>query len=318
MGHDDGGTGAIVCLGTGFGPAARLPAFSAGSADCPDRPARLIDRMPHLPQARAVIFGLAAVIVASLAVVACQSSPTASALTDPREILGAAVTTMAAAKTVRIDGRIDGKVALDLLGSGGATPIELTGTTAKADLDLFSGNARATFSAPGLLGVTGEAIVLDGTSYLRTTLTGTLYQVQPAPSAPAQPSGTVRASILQGLTDLLADPRLQPVKGEDAQCGNTTCYRVDVALSGDGLAALGAGGVRLPSGLPIPIQLPDLTAATVNVTVLVAKDTTRLSDVKAAIDLGVDGTATVELTFSKWDEPVSISAPPPDQLAPGG
>lgn len=274
--------------------------------------------MPRRPRARAAaVFGLAAVIVASLAVVACQSAPSASPLIDPREILRATVTTTAAAKTVRIDARVDGKVALDLLGSGAATPIELTGTTATADLDLVAGNGRTTFSAPGLLGVTGEAIVLDGTSYFKTTLTGTLYQVQPAPSAPAQPSGSVRASILQGLTDLLASPRLQPVKGENAQCGNATCYRVDIALSGDDLQALGAGGgVSLQSGLPIPIQLPDLTAATVNLTVLVAKDTTRLTDVKAAIDLGADGAATVELTFSKWDEPVSVSAPPPDQLAP--
>lgn len=273
--------------------------------------------MARLPHARSAARGLAAIIIASLAIVACQSAPSASALTDPREILRAAVTTTAAAKTVRADAMVDGKVALDLLGSGAATPIDLTGTTASADLELVSGNARATFSAPGLLGVTGEAIVLDGTSYLKTTLTGTLYQVQSAAAAPSQPSGAVRASILQGLTTLLADPRLQPVKGEDAQCGNATCYRVDIALSGDDLSALGAGGgVSLPSGLPIPIQLPDLTTATVNLTVLVAKDTTRLTDVKAAIDLGANGAATVELTFSKWDEPVSISAPPPDQLAP--
>ena len=31
---------------------------------------------------------------------------------------------------------------------------------------------------------------------------------------------------------------------------------------------------------------------------------------------GAAGSPVVELTFSKWDEPVSISAPPADQLAP--
>ena len=28
------------------------------------------------------------------------------------------------------------------------------------------------------------------------------------------------------------------------------------------------------------------------------------------------GAAVLDLTFSKWDEAVSISAPPPDQVAP--
>jgi hypothetical protein len=49
----------------------------------------------------------------------------------------------------------------------------------------------------------------------------------------------------------------------------------------------------------------------------VAKDTTRLTGLKAVADLGGGaGVATVELTLSKWDENVSISAPPGDQVAP--
>lgn len=258
------------------------------------------------------------VVFAGLMAAACQSAPAPSQLTDPREILAAAVTATTAAKTVRIDATAGGKVALDLLGLGAASTVELDGTTASADVDLEGGDARATFSAPGLLGLTGEFIVLHGTAYLRSTLTGAFYQVLPLGPDTPTPSGEARATILKGLTDILVNPRVQPVKGDDAPCGSAICYTVTIALSADDLAALGAGNLQLPSGLPVPIQLPDLDTATADLTILVAKDTIRLADVKAAVNLGAGGTATIELTFSKWDEPVSISTPPPDQLAPAG
>ena len=261
---------------------------------------------------------LLAIVLAGVAAVACQSGPAPSDIADPRQILAAAVTSTSAATTVRVDATAGGKVALDLLGLGTASTVELDGTTASADLDLAGGDARVTFSAPGLLGVTGELIALHGTTYLKSTLTGALYHVSSlGPDIPT-PSGEARASVLKGLTDLLVNPRIQPVKGDDAPCGSSTCYTVTIALSAGDLAALGAGNAQLPAGLPVPIQLPELDTATVDLTILVAKDTTRLADLKAAVGLGAGGSATVELTFSKWDEPVSVVAPPPDQLAPAG
>ena len=180
-----------------------------------------------------------------------------------------------------------------------------------------NGDARATFSAPGLLGLTGEVIGLDGTTYLKTTLTGSRYQVLNwSASDIPEPSGVSSARILKDITDILARPELDPVKAEDVACGNATCYRVEITLSPADLAALGAGDLAAPTGLPIPIPLPDLTTATVDLTVLVAQDTTRLAGVTANADLGPDGAAALDLTFSKWDEPVTISPPPPDQVAP--
>ena len=269
--------------------------------------------MPRVPHARLV----AVAIAAALAVGACQTGPAAPTLTDPREILAAAVTSTAAARSVRLDATADGTITVDLLGMGTPSPIELAGTTVTADLDLEGGDARATFSAPNLLGLTGEVIGVDGTTYLKSTLTGTRYQVLSAgPDIPV-PSGAARASILKDITDFLADPALDPVKGEDATCGSTTCYRVDIVLTPEELAALGAADLEAPAGLPIPIPIPDLSAASVDLSVLVAKDTTRLTGLKAVVDLGGGaGVATIDLTLSKWDEDVSITAPPADQVAP--
>ena len=270
--------------------------------------------MAHFSRVRAA--ALALVVLAGMLVAACQSAPTPSELQDPRAILAAAATTTASAKTVRVDATADGSVALDLLGIGTASTVELNGTTASADLDLARGNARTTFSAPGLLGLTGELIALDGTSYFKSTLTGILYQVQPIGAAVPIPSGGASATILKGVTDVLANPTLRPIKKDDEPCGSATCYRVDITLTPADLAALGAGDLQAPAGLPVPIQLPDLTTATLELRVLVAKDSTHLAGLRAAIDLGAAGSPVVEFTFSKWDEPVSISAPPADQLAP--
>lgn len=257
----------------------------------------------------------AIVTAAALLFAACQSAPPAT-MTDPREILTAAVAATTAAKTVRIDGSADGTIGLRLEGFETPSAVELTGTTFSADLDLGGGDARATFSAPGLLGLTGEAIVVDGTTYLKTTLTGALYRTLASGEDIPEPSGAVRATILKDITDILARPELDPVKAEDVACGNATCYRVEITLSPAELAALGAGDLEAPTGLPIPVPLPDLTAATVDLTVLVAQDTTRLAGLTANADLGPDGAAALDLTFSKWDEPVTISPPPPEGVAP--
>ena len=243
---------------------------------------------PHLSR-------LAGIVVVALVVAACQTGPTAPALTDPRAILAAAVTTAGAASSVRIDATADGTVALDL-GFGAPSDVDLSGTTVSADLDLEAGDARATFSAPNLLGITGELIAVDGTSYVKTSLTGPKYLVQPIDSAAPTPSGGTSATFIQDLTDFLANPALDPVKGEDVACGNTTCYRVDISLTPDELAALGVGDLETPTGLPIPVPIPDLSAATVDLSVLVAKDTTRLTGIEASVDLGGGaGTATADV-----------------------
>ena len=132
-----------------------------------------------------------------------------------------------------------------------------------------------------------------------------------------QPSDAARATILDALAELLANPELDPVKAEDVACGGTTCYQVLITLSPADLMALEAGDLEPIEVFAIPIPLPDLATATVDLTVLVAKDTTRLAGVTADADLGANGAAVLDLTFSKWDEAVSISPPPPDQVAPG-
>ncbi len=246
-------------------------------------------------------------LIAGLLLAACQGQP-ASLLDDPEEILAAAATTAAAASSVRVDLTAEGTVAVDPLGTGTGTPVDLAGTNLTADLDLQAGKTRATFAVPALLGLGGELIVADAV-YLKSTLTGPKFQSIPL-TGESQPP-------LKGLTDLLARTDLQPTKGADVPCAGGTCYTVTVQLDAEDFGAL-TGGAALPSALPIPLPIPDLAGAKVDLTLQIEQATTRVSGATATLDLGETGDLTVEGTFTKWNEPVEVAAPPADQVETAG
>jgi LppX_LprAFG lipoprotein len=252
----------------------------------------------------------------ALAIGACQQG--APLLTDPNAILAAAATTTASATSVHIDVSADGPIEVDPFGTGAGAAINLRGTTATADVDLAANELRATFSSPNLMGIAGELIVVDGSAYVKSTLTGPNYLKTTVPDTGAV-SPTPSAAALSGLADLLAQADLQPVKGDDVPCAGGTCYTVTMNLTPEQLAALGgpATGRAMPSTPPIPgVQLPDLSDASAELKILVEQSSNRLSGLDAVLHLGDIGDPHVIVTFTKWNEPVTIAAPPADQVAP--
>ncbi len=279
-----------------------------------------------------ILRATALVIAVAVLVGACGGDPAVPELTDPTEILQAAATTAATATAVHIGLTADGSLSFDVTGTGVGAPIELTDTTASVDLDLAGGDARATFAIPGLLGLRGELLVVDGTAWAKTSLTGARYlEFALGDALPGDPPATgAPTSTIAALTDFLARPELEPVKGADVDCGSTRCYGVSLELTADDVAALvgeatGTGGTG--SGLPIPADLPfpipDLGGVGLMLTVRVEKSTTRLAGLTATAagepaGAGVQRDLVLEVTFSKWDESVSISPPPADQVTDGG
>lgn len=256
---------------------------------------------------------------------ACGREPAIPELTDPTEILEAAAAQAAVATSVRIDVTADGELSMDMAGASAA--FELSDSTVSADIDIAGGDARLTFALPGILGLRGELIIVDGTAFAKTSLTGPQYVSVPLSAGADDPSASpAAASILAAITEALAQPGLEPVKGEDADCGGTSCYTVSIELTADELVALisgddgagGTGGIDLPipSGLPIP--LPDLSGIVgADLTVLVEKGTGRLARLTAALDAAETAQATIDARFSGWDEGVTVEAPPPDQVQGG-
>jgi hypothetical protein len=250
----------------------------------------------------------------ALAAVACQGQP-ARLLTDPKEILLAAASTTASAKSVHVDLAVDGPVQFNPFGNGAGAALDLKGTTASADVDLAANKVRATFASPQLMNIAGELIALDDTAYLKSTLTGPNYLSQHV-AAPGGSSPAPSANPLAGLSDLLSRTDLAPVKGDDFPCAGGTCYTVTLHLTLDDLAALGGTtGGPIPSLPTLPgLPLPSLTDASAEVVVHVEQASTRLSGIDATLHLGDLGTPHVVATFTKWNEAVTIAAPPPEQV----
>jgi hypothetical protein len=256
-------------------------------------------RRPH-----GALFTLVSV---ALLAAACSATPTGPVLTDPKAIVTAALTSTKAAKSVHVamTANGDATVALPITGGVG-TPVDVTGTTASADVDLVAPAAKATFALKAGVTLNGEAIAVDGKTYLKTSLTGPLYQESSGLSAidPSQLGG-----VIDTLGHLLLKPGVDLVKGDDVACGSKQCYTV----SADRTAAdLGTDASSALDSLPI-----DLAGATVNLTLRVEKDLPyHLAGVTAVLSQPNGKALTVDVTASKWDEPVTITAPPADQVKP--
>lgn len=263
------------------------------------------------------LFATLGLLSGFVAAVAACGGPALPALTDPGEIIAAGFASTQTARTVHVDITVDGEINADLSGgTGTATTFPLTGTTASADVDMAAGKAHATFAVPALLNLNGELIQIGGTSYLKTSLGGPLFEVQEAvDSLPVDP--TDASGIFDDVGEFLQADGVDPVKGDDVECGGKQCYTVMIELTADELAALGtdapaAGDLPVDLG-DLPVDLGDLSLA---VTVRVEKDTHRLAGAATVISLGEMGSLTVDVSASKWDEPMDISPPPADQIKP--
>jgi hypothetical protein len=249
-------------------------------------------------------FGLIAAI--SILAVACNSTAPSPALTDPKAIVTAGLDAAQIAHSVHLDVRVDGSAKVSLPGTpiGTGTPVKLDGSTAAVDVDFDKPAFHATFAVPSLFNLAGEIVAIDGKAYLKSTLTGPQFQA--TQGVPADPAG-VRA-LLSGLETAIGQPGVVLTKGADAQCGTEQCYVVTTTLTAEQLGT-SSGTI---AGLPV-----DLTGATVDLTIFVEqRDPNHVAELKAVVHNQDGTTLTIDALASKWNQPVSISAPTPDQVKP--
>lgn len=251
-------------------------------------------------------------LTATLAVVAVGCGNTASpspTLSDPKAIVQAGLDSAQTAQTVHLDVKVDGTAKVSLPGSGApagsGTPVKLDGTTASIDVDFEKPAAHATVAVPAIFNFTGDVIAIDGKAYVKSSLTGPLYQVQQG-AGPIDPGST--RGIFQAIGTAIQQPGVVLTKGADVPCGSETCYAVTTKLTAEQLGTATAGLGSLPV---------DLAGATVDLTVLVEQaDPNHLAGIKAVVTTPDGNALTIDATASRWNQPVSISAPAPDQVKP--
>jgi hypothetical protein len=243
---------------------------------------------------------------AAIVVGACSSgAPAAPALTDPKEILTKSVTTLKDVKSFHLKADVGGEVKIDLTGQGSAGgALDLQGTTAEGDVDIANKKAKIAFAAPALFGVTGEIIQIGNDTYTKISLLGDKYtKTTSEADDPAAAAGDPQKAI-QELSDFLNKPGVAPTKLPDEKCGDKDCYHVQLTLTGEELGSVG-GVIPGASGAPEGSGTIDLW---------VQKNDLRPAKLTLALDLEEMGNVNVTVAFSAYDVPVTIEAPPADQV----
>lgn len=240
-------------------------------------------------------------LATALALAGCGSSP---ALSDPEAILDAAVESVRELSTVHLEAELVGSIPLDLGVGDGDNPLDLSGASLTADLDLEDRSTRATIALPMLLGLEAELIVVDDASYTRISFLGDRYQKSPVEDAEG-PAGLLSdpQAALDDLAKAIDELETPPERLPDERCGSEECYhvRVDLARSEGGAPPSAAPGLGTAGTLDVWVRKSDQLPARLEL---------RGPDDPEALSV------TVEL--SDYDKPLDIGAPPPDQVDEGG
>jgi hypothetical protein len=248
-------------------------------------------------------------LISTLMVIACQGSPAAPALTDPKDILSRSILSLKDVKTVEITGAFSGAF------KAGAQlgDIDLSTIKVNAALDVPNKKAKGTFDAPTILGTKIDALLIDKALYVKIAgplaalakVTADKYTKSDIPESSSDPLSNAAdvAQAVQKLNEGLAALPNPPTKGANEKCGDQDCYHVTVKMTAADLQKLNASASAAPMN-------GDLTLD-------VWSRTNDLRPAKLVLTAATADQGTFGATFDfKYDGSVTIDAPPADQIAP--
>ena len=253
---------------------------------------------------RLALLPLALVATLSLVLAACSSTPSAPALTDPKEIVTKGVTSLTDVKTFEFTGAFSGNIKAAQLGNFDLSTIKLQGA-----IDIPNKTAKFSLDAPTLLGTKVDALLIGNDAYYK--IVGMFAQMVPGavadkytnvtvPTASGNPVAAATdmtklvAQLNEGL-DKLPSPL---TKGADEKCGDFDCYHVSTIVTAAQAKALDASST-LDGDVTVDLW-------------------TRKSDYRPA-KFGFSMTSPTLGTFGmtievKYDVSVSVAPPPADQV----
>jgi hypothetical protein len=247
------------------------------------------------------------ITAASLALAACSSAAPAGAptLTDPKDILTKSALTLKDIKTAHLHADVTGTISLDLTGSGTPSSIDLKGTNADGDIDLANKKIHVGLTAPALLNVALDLIVIGNDTYTKVSLLGPKYtKTTSTDSSDPAAAASDPQKIIDQINSFLNTPGVAPTKQADEKCGNVNCYHVTLNLTSDQLSGV-TGGLTsaAPSGngtLDVWVQQTDLRPAKLVI----------------GANMGDQGNVSVTIGLSNYDAPVTINPPADSDIQP--
>jgi hypothetical protein len=258
---------------------------------------------------------LCAILVA-IVVAGCGGSsgtPTAAPLSDPSEILARSAASLEHVKTVHVKIDVKGKVDASTLGiTGLSSNITLDGIKIEGDVDIEGQAYHLVLSAPpALFGVSAEIVSVDGYTYTKSSLQpGGKYTKASAGDAPVSipsPDASMSledqiAAIKKSLTDAGATATLEGTEQVDGQ----NAYHISISIPLDKIneTISGAGG-SAASGITVDSAEFDMWVYTASL---------RPAKLQVKGSAGTVGNVDLLVTMSKYDQAVTITAPPADQI----
>ncbi|MGH2463159.1 MAG: hypothetical protein ACRDFZ_05985 [Candidatus Limnocylindria bacterium] len=264
-------------------------------------------------RSRALTIAIVIIVVLFVGAVAALAIAGGQSLTDPAEILTRGAEATSDADSFHMALTVTGTITDPDTGAN----MPLDGVSVEGDIDLAGEAAHVTFAVPFLLGLSGEAIVLGEDVYVLSSLTGDKWVHTPAPSESSpSPEPTSSAEIADKVAEFLATEGVSAEKLADAECGEDTCYHIQLTISEEALAAhpdampdMGEYGSFLPD---------DPFSGPVVVDLLFDRDGLWLRQVSTtAADPESDG-PSLTLTLSDYNQSFDISAPPADEVTEEG
>lgn len=255
--------------------------------------------------------GMLAVVFAAAGCGGSSGTPTAPPISDPKEIIARSLLAAQAAKTFHMEATLTGTIDTSSLGDSGSSlggSIKLDGSKITGDVDIPKQAAHVNVSMPTFLGLEVDLIQVDGFDYTKISLMSDKYSKSPASDLPiASEAPTSSMGLHDAITEIQneldqagATVKLtgrEKIDGQDA-------YHVTIDVPQSAIdEALGAAGSEA-SGVSVTSVSLDYWVYTASV--LPARFTA-----KAETSLGNFG---MTVTLSNYNKPVTIKAPPADQI----
>ncbi len=247
------------------------------------------------------------------------TSAVGSAQDDPAQLLSQAVQATTSATSFHFLATADGTLNLgEMMGN---TPLPISGTKAEGDVSVNPQAAQLTFAVPlgsAALSVSGGLIYPnDGSVYIKLALPmasadDLWHKISTGSSIPdltASPSpGT--ADMAAQIQDALTQSGAVLTNEGDTPCAAGTCTKLHLEVPAAALDSTVGAVVPMASAAPSAAA-----AAPIPVDILIDNATDRIDSLSTHIaDTSTGTDLTVAIQLSAYDAPLTITAPPADQV----